>query len=994
MRSRLASKASKGTEVTEARPEKKRLFWGKDRPIKVNGPDQRLHPRPEEISLQLIQVGDPLEGRAFFSRLSQGLNRFRSLRSTAILGRLVGLLVVYVLAYLWVSLWFAGSDVDFWAFDLIVGSILPVMIVLLAMTFPQPAFWLGLLCLLGLGGAFLIPPLREEMVQAISQEGDNFLTSLKLALPQLQIPVPALEDIAPILREQMVQHLQLVFFNVALVFYLLCYWYYPSELLCLFFFTLPALIVTGQAPWKEFLVRLAAGYLICLTAGSTGSHGFFWRIVMGMNPFSSTQEGNPGTRLSFVEGLQAGIQASWQERRHRNGLAPCAILLALTMLLGQFLPPDFLRNKALAEAFDQMKLKLSASQDPDVVNYFEFSIRQLGYYPKVSKLGGSIQPKDEAFIQVLGPKEGFYLRGAIFDTYANSLWTMSSMDPNYIFMNLFNEYGEKRRQIPPEQVKAFSYGPNGEMDKNFYFYSDLVVVPLRPPLQTVFNGGAPWQLTEDQSSKYYFNSAGQLYASHSLSPNGLTVAGWIAKTGPQFHLADQLRAAMTHTSFRSNPHPSPLNLDIIARDDPTLFDLIQAGAASRNPQDKLEDLLKIREHFRKEYSYSYEVSDGDRGDGSGRSTDFLTQFFHDKRGYCVYFGTAMTLSAWAIGVDARYVEGMLVPGKTTNPAAFNSPDFESTEKESRMILDRDAHAWTEIYLEGIGWIPFDATPASYFEGRAGDEEGGGTPPQGTTRPTEPSAPPPDASHPSSETTTTPPPPPGMQGMPSTEPTKTLDNRNREEETTSAPDATTEETQPNEAQSQENQEKMTLDKLYPILMGLVVLLILALLAFFLWRANERYKHRYDYDPNASPEALRAKFLAYWNRARTLYEKVEKTIPVDMTPTAFFEELNRKFLTQSGNPMEAGQRDRMEAFFSSLIYACDLVFYADADTLPEDIDLMIQLNEMLEQKVRASLSRRAAWTYLVLTLSRSPKPNQLSGKHQHPKHKPDKSQPNKK
>jgi hypothetical protein len=52
-----------------------------------------------------------------------------------------------------------------------------------------------------------------------------------------------------------------------------------------------------------------------------------------------------------------------------------------------------------------------------------------------------------------------------------------------------------------------------------------------------------------------------------------------------------------------------------------------------------------------------------------------------------------------VNVPSRYVEGFVVPYTT---AADGYKD----------ILNSDAHAWVELYFEGIGWVTFDPTPGS------------------------------------------------------------------------------------------------------------------------------------------------------------------------------------------------------------------------------------------------------------------------------------------
>ena len=61
-----------------------------------------------------------------------------------------------------------------------------------------------------------------------------------------------------------------------------------------------------------------------------------------------------------------------------------------------------------------------------------------------------------------------------------------------------------------------------------------------------------------------------------------------------------------------------------------------------------------------------------------------------------------------LGVPARYVTGFVV-----KPDAVTYE--EGTYKAS--VLDSDAHAWVEIYMENYGWIPVEMTPG-YREGES------------------------------------------------------------------------------------------------------------------------------------------------------------------------------------------------------------------------------------------------------------------------------------
>lgn len=102
--------------------------------------------------------------------------------------------------------------------------------------------------------------------------------------------------------------------------------------------------------------------------------------------------------------------------------------------------------------------------------------------------------------------------------------------------------------------------------------------------------------------------------------------------------------------------------------------------------------------------------------------DFATYFLEERpRGYCIHFASAAAALMRALDVPARYVEGYTL--KTSN---FRGNDAE--------ITDRQAHAWVEIWSDGLGWMPIEATPggaATLREHTDADRE----PEEDTTLPT-------------------------------------------------------------------------------------------------------------------------------------------------------------------------------------------------------------------------------------------------------------------
>ena len=74
---------------------------------------------------------------------------------------------------------------------------------------------------------------------------------------------------------------------------------------------------------------------------------------------------------------------------------------------------------------------------------------------------------------------------------------------------------------------------------------------------------------------------------------------------------------------------------------------------------------------------------------------FLTQ---SGEGYCMHFATTATMIFRTLGVPARYVSGYAANVKAKQINQY----IDVTEK--------NAHAWVEVYFDGVGWIPVDVTP--------------------------------------------------------------------------------------------------------------------------------------------------------------------------------------------------------------------------------------------------------------------------------------------
>ena len=93
-----------------------------------------------------------------------------------------------------------------------------------------------------------------------------------------------------------------------------------------------------------------------------------------------------------------------------------------------------------------------------------------------------------------------------------------------------------------------------------------------------------------------------------------------------------------------------------------------------------------------------------------------------KEGYCVQFASAVTLLLRELGVPARYVEGYI------------GDELEKISRDDFVyggyVRDYNAHAWVEVWFDGVGWIQYEATPQYYVSmyGTTGSADTGPTAP--------------------------------------------------------------------------------------------------------------------------------------------------------------------------------------------------------------------------------------------------------------------------
>ncbi|MGW1090980.1 transglutaminase family protein, partial [Streptomyces sp. NPDC002596] len=116
-----------------------------------------------------------------------------------------------------------------------------------------------------------------------------------------------------------------------------------------------------------------------------------------------------------------------------------------------------------------------------------------------------------------------------------------------------------------------------------------------------------------------------------------------------------------------------------------------ADRVTKGAADNYERAVKLQNYFASEGGFSYDTTVT-----SGTGSAAIGRFLRDKRGFCVHFSFTMAAMARTLGIPARVAVGF-TPGTVQSNGAVS-------------VGLRDAHAWPELYFEGVGWTRFEPTP--------------------------------------------------------------------------------------------------------------------------------------------------------------------------------------------------------------------------------------------------------------------------------------------
>ena len=309
-----------------------------------------------------------------------------------------------------------------------------------------------------------------------------------------------------------------------------------------------------------------------------------------------------------------------------------------------------------------------------------FSFASTGWQPLgQERMGGPVSPADDSVMQVETAGRTL-LRATVKNEYTGLAWADTMSGRRYLFVS--PRYAQLRRNLfdqarPSRAVRA--------------------LLPGNEPVSVTLWGDAASTLflTQRFASPRgdgvvpHYSPSSEVFATRSLAFGDAYTFSARRMTAS----TDGIREAVIAASAADDPYYAEVRsayLQLPAAVEDRVHQL--ARQLTRDETNDFDRAAALCAYLQSSFPYTLNQS------VPPVTQDFVSWFlFEEQKGYCTSFASAMCVLARCAGLPARYIEGY---------AAI--PDSDGVAR----VTQQYAHAWSEIYFPGFGWLTFDPTPGA------------------------------------------------------------------------------------------------------------------------------------------------------------------------------------------------------------------------------------------------------------------------------------------
>lgn len=316
------------------------------------------------------------------------------------------------------------------------------------------------------------------------------------------------------------------------------------------------------------------------------------------------------------------------------------------------------------------------------------TLEDLGLQPYPDRLGGNLEPAESQVLATTDADTSMLMRMTTYSTFTGYNWE-NDFETAYRYDGPFT--GTQREQLGNTAME----GPMSSALSNLA-PTDKVTVTLQADTVLLPSMGQVTAFTENTETKnpLLFNGNGELLsffgydAGYSYTVEGLQYpfgGGLTSDEMDRFEIA-----TMTgEDDYFDDEDNLAMYLELpedFSEEAKTIARTVTSGQSCR-----LDQAVALSRYFSRANGYGYNDHPGPLRAGE----NIVDKLLETRRGYSVYYATAMATMARSAGIPSRLVAGYRT-----------APDESGT-----YVVDASRpYTWVECYIRTLGWVAFDPTP--------------------------------------------------------------------------------------------------------------------------------------------------------------------------------------------------------------------------------------------------------------------------------------------
>jgi transglutaminase-like putative cysteine protease len=294
------------------------------------------------------------------------------------------------------------------------------------------------------------------------------------------------------------------------------------------------------------------------------------------------------------------------------------------------------------------------------------SLPQASTFGRSLELGGPVALSDRPVFQAQ-TKDRSYWRAVAFDTYNGRAWQNSGQEV----------LNAERNQPLPELI----LGPTYEVTATVRTLSGRQDVLFGPPGMTRASVATYVDVFPTGDSAEKKGPISLIRSRTIMNPNSI------------YQVVSTLSGATPDTlRLSSNVYPNWVTARYLQIPD-SLSSRVRRLAlrTTRDATNAYDKASAIERFLRSQYPYNTQIAEPPAG------VDAVDYFlFTIRQGYCDYYASSMVMMLRSLGIPARFVAGY-------------APGTYDAATQSWIVLERNAHAWVEVFFPDAGWVQFEPT---------------------------------------------------------------------------------------------------------------------------------------------------------------------------------------------------------------------------------------------------------------------------------------------